>query len=341
MQDNHQRVALQLLAYAAQKDVPVTRLCQLAGIEFEALKQGQGPTLTSKQISDLWRNAVHLSGDELLGLHLGEALQVAALGIVGELVRSSRTVGEALTHAAVYIHLLTDLFTMEVRTTAGSFEVQLVPTSEQEQEDTFVVRQLRDVLLALVLHEVNGLVLAKIQPRQVRLPVSAAELPEYQRVLRCETITAAIDDISLVFEEHYWHEPILTANYELQRLLLEKAASLQTTFAEHQPIGDRISRYLLANANMGVPTLEDIAANFNTSVRNMQRKLREENLTYQQLADDVRKELALHYLHTSAHPLKEVSYMLGYNELSAFSRAFKRWTGHTPGGYQKRSALLS
>lgn len=340
MQDNQQRVALQLLAYAAQKDVPAALLCQLAGIDFEVLKQGQGPTLTAKQISDLWRNAVHLSGDELLGLHLGEALQVAALGIVGELVRSSRTVGEALTHAAAYTHLLTNLFTMEVRTTASVFEVQLVPTPEHEHEDAFVVRQLRDVLLALVLHEVNGLVLAKIQPQQVRLQVSAAELPEYQRVLRCQTITAA-DDIALVFEAHYWQESILTANYELQRLLLEKAASLQTTFAERQPIGDRINRYLLANANMGIPSLEDIAANFNTSARNMQRKLREENLTYQQLADDVRKTLALHYLQTSAHPLKEVSYMLGYNELSAFSRAFKRWTGHTPGGYQKRSVSLS
>ncbi|UOQ64754.1 helix-turn-helix domain-containing protein [Hymenobacter volaticus] len=338
MQDNQQRVALQLLAYAAQKDVPITRLCQLAGIEFEALKQSQGTTPTAKQMSDLWRNAVHLSRDELLGLHLGEALQVAALGIVGELVRSSRTVGEALTHAAAYIHLLTDLFLMEVRPTATAFEVQLVPMPKQEHEDAFVARQLRDVLLALLLHEVNGLVLAKIQPRQVRLQVSAAELPEYQRVLRCDTITPA-DDIALVFDERYWHEPILTANYELQRLLLEKAASAQTTFAERQPIGTRITRYLLANANMGIPSLEDIAANFNTSVRNMQRKLREENLTYQQLADDVRKELALHYLHTSAHPLKEVSYMLGYNELSAFSRAFKRWTGHTPGGYQKRSAL--
>jgi AraC-like DNA-binding protein len=339
MQDNQQRVALQLLAYAAQKDVPVTWLCQLAGIEFEALKHGHGPGLTAKQISDLWRNAVHLSGDELLGLHLGEALQVAALGIVGELVRSSRTVGEALTHAAAYTHLLTDLFRMEVRTTAAAFEVQLVPTPEHEQEDAFVIRQLRDVLLALVLHEVNGLVLTKIQPQQVRLQVSAGELPEYQRVLRCE-ITAA-DDIVLVFDERYWHEPILTANYELQRRLLEKAASVQANFAERQPIGGKISRYLLANANMGIPSLEDIAANFNTSVRNMQRKLREENVTYQQLADDVRKELALHYLQTSTHPLKEVSYMLGYNELSAFSRAFKRWTGHTPGGYQKRSASLS
>jgi len=67
----------------------------------------------------------------------------------------------------------------------------------------------------------------------------------------------------------------------------------------------------------------------------MQRKLKEEGINFQQVADEVRKSLAINYLKAGEYPVKQVSYMLGYNELSAFTRTFKRWTGITPGTYMK------
>jgi AraC-like DNA-binding protein len=73
--------------------------------------------------------------------------------------------------------------------------------------------------------------------------------------------------------------------------------------------------------------LEQLAANFNTSSRSLQRRLRAEDTSYQQLARDCRMSLAIYYLEAGRHQVKEISQMLGYNEISAFSRAFKRWTG--------------
>ncbi|GAB3223303.1 helix-turn-helix domain-containing protein [Spirosoma arcticum] len=102
---------------------------------------------------------------------------------------------------------------------------------------------------------------------------------------------------------------------------------------------EQVGQYLLTNAYLGIPSLEAIAANFNTSSRSMQRKLRDEGVTYQEVADSVRKTLALQYLAAGSHPVKEISYILGYNELSAFSRAFKRWTGAAPVQYQKQTQL--
>ena len=92
---------------------------------------------------------------------------------------------------------------------------------------------------------------------------------------------------------------------------------------------------MLANSYLGIVSLEDIAANFNISARTLQRKLKEEGINFQQVADEVRKSLAINYLKAGSYPVKEISYMLGYNELSAFTRTFKRWTGITPAIYQK------
>lgn len=125
------------------------------------------------------------------------------------------------------------------------------------------------------------------------------------------------------------------ANYELQSVLLQKVSAMSPRVGAQTNIRERIGSLLLANTYLGMPTLDAVAANLNVSSRSLQRKLQEEGVTYQQLLDSTCKSLALHYLQSGQYPVKEVSYMLGYNELSAFNRAFRRWTGSTPVSYQK------
>ncbi|MVM40273.1 helix-turn-helix domain-containing protein [Spirosoma sp. HMF3257] len=334
MQDYQKRLALNLLAYAVQRNVDLAQLCRLSGVELTELKSESSPGLTTQQINALWANATELSSDPLFGLHFGESLQVAALGVVGELIRHSRTIGEAITHAAAFAHLITDVLTMEVNRTGQSFKIQFVPSMASQEGSSLVFRQLMDFFMAFTLHEVDGLILQKIQPTAVMLPVEQVNLPEYERVLRCSTIQNATDYL-LEFDSRYWDEPILTADYDLQAVLLRKVSVLDEAYSNAKPLSERITNFLLANAYLGVPTLDTIAANLNVSSRSLQRKLQEEGVTYQQLTDSIRKSLALHYLQAGQYPVKEVSYILGYNELSAFNRAFRRWTGTTPVSYQK------
>ena len=323
-----------LLGYAAHRDISPARLCTLSGIDLAAIKSGAGASITPKQFEDLWINASQLSQDTLFGLHVGESMQLAALGIVGQIIQTSRTVGESLIQAAKFIHLLTDLFDMVVEHTSDSVLVRFIPHTDRATEYPFASRHMLDLSMAFVLHEVDGLVLEKIKPQTVLLPYQAVDRSEYERVLRCIP-TQTTDEYTLIFDGRIWDVPILTSNYELQSLLLQKATSLHTTAGAGQLVKERIMRFLIANAYLGIPTLEDIAANFNTSSRSLQRKLQDEGVTYQQLADSIRKSLALNYLQSGKYPIKEISYLLGYNELSAFSRAFKRWTGSTPVSYQK------
>ncbi len=335
MEDPQKRLVLNLLAYLAQRDVSLEQLAQLTGIGPGSLTQSAAKPLTTKQLEDVWRNAVHLTGDPLLGLHFGESLQGTALGMVGQLLLTSRTVGEAFTQAAALTHLITDLFTLEVDYSGDTFMISLLPDRSREKESPFVFRQMMDLFMAFILHEGDGLVLEKIKPTTVVLPYPLEDLREYERVLRAKPVVTA-EEWSLAFEGRYWDEPILTANYELQRLLLEQVNAAGSRLQNGPGWRSRISQFLHTNAYLGIPTLEAIAANFNTSPRTLQRKLQEEGITYQQLTDEVRKSLALHYLQSGKYPIKEISYILGYNELSAFSRAFKRWTGTAPVNYAGR-----
>lgn len=324
---------LSLLAYAAQRNVSPERLCVLSGIDIDRLKT-QPTTITPWQVNDLWLNASQLSHDPLFGLHFGESMQAAALGVVGQIIQTSRTVGEALTQAATLTHLLTDFLVMDVTQSDDRFTVRFLPNRERAGEYPFIFRQLMDFCFAFVLHEIDGLVLKKLKPMTVMLPHTESDRAEYERVLRCP-LTQTTDVYTLEFDGRYWHEPILTANYELQQVLLQKAGTLNRTVEGSQFLKERVCAFLSVNAYLGIPTLDDIAANFNTSARSLQRKLQEEGVTYQELADSIRKSLAVQYVESGKYPVKEVSYILGYNELSAFTRAFKRWTGVTPTSYQR------
>lgn len=89
----------------------------------------------------------------------------------------------------------------------------------------------------------------------------------------------------------------------------------------------------------GHPTLRAIAPELGLTARTLQRRLAMQGLTYRDLVRDARKRLANQYLEESEIDLTEVAFLLGYSELSAFSHAFHRWTGTSPGAVRRRSRI--
>jgi AraC-like DNA-binding protein len=88
---------------------------------------------------------------------------------------------------------------------------------------------------------------------------------------------------------------------------------------------------LLPNGDISV---SNISHSLNISSRSLQRKLLDQSLTYRQVLDDYRRELAIIYIRQPKLSQGEISYQLGFSSPSNFSRAFKNWTGSSPGEYR-------
>jgi AraC-like DNA-binding protein len=88
----------------------------------------------------------------------------------------------------------------------------------------------------------------------------------------------------------------------------------------------------------GNPNVASIARKLGTSSRTLQRRLGETGLSFRDVVEEVREQLARAYLTDVALPMGEVAQRLGYAEVSAFLRAFKRWTGMTPGQLRAAAA---
>jgi AraC-like DNA-binding protein len=147
-------------------------------------------------------------------------------------------------------------------------------------------------------------------------------------------------DDSLALDNEYADKPLPTTNLELARMfdaiLADQLAELDST-----DLANRCKEYLLHELTSGEPSEQKLAAAMCMSRRTLQRKLGECGLTYKELLDKTRHELALRYLDDPSNTVTDITFLLGFSEQSAFSRAFKRWSGKAPTAYRAAHAAPS
>ncbi|WP_202741614.1 AraC family transcriptional regulator [Acinetobacter calcoaceticus] len=122
-------------------------------------------------------------------------------------------------------------------------------------------------------------------------------------------------------------DPFIRARYE------EECQQLWTRRISLGSYSQKVRNILLLQPSQ-MPKIDEMAAHLKVNLRTLQRHLAIEGITYEQLIDDIRKDLAEDLLKTTNLTVEEVAIQLGYSEVSAFSRAFKRWKGVSPRNFR-------
>jgi AraC-like DNA-binding protein len=160
------------------------------------------------------------------------------------------------------------------------------------------------------------------------------EKRQYQRLFQCPVgFDREFDGI--VFPESDLSRPMATADAELLSIVL---AHLDTLRADQELAGDIVSKtgiYIRRKIGTNLCNLDSCAQLFNLHPRALQRNLAAHNCTFKQLLLEIRMELAEQYLRSSDITLSDLTELLGYQNLSAFSRAFKNKNGLSPDSWRK------
>jgi AraC-like DNA-binding protein len=160
----------------------------------------------------------------------------------------------------------------------------------------------------------------------------------YRDFYRCPVCFGA-DENSFVLQRHIAEMPLASGNHEIaatfDAILNEQLAKLTDT-----DIATRCKNYLLQQLTSGSPSEDDLASAMGMSRRTLQRKLGELGLTYSDLLDETRYDLAQRYLDDQERSVTEITFLLGFSEQSAFTRAFKRWSGKAPMAYRAEHAAV-
>jgi AraC-like DNA-binding protein len=139
-----------------------------------------------------------------------------------------------------------------------------------------------------------------------------------------------------VFKNSELDRPFVTENEELLEAIgAQLEAELQERNADTE-VGEQVKHTLKRSLAGKRPTLPQVARELCMSARTLQRRLTDAKITFQQVVEETRRELAQHYLKHSAVELNEAAFLLGYEDANSFFRAFQGWEGTSPGQWRTR-----
>lgn len=330
-----------IVQYVAAQGVDVACLYTAASLEPEWLEDPDRQ-VSGEVLKYLWREAVRQTGDQDLGLHIGEAFDLAAIGIVGYVLLNCQTYGQVLEKLSQYTCLFSQGVAIhhQVRDgwvycdceVVGDVKNYLLEEPRQPIESTFSALVMGTQQLTGKVLPIQSVWFQHPAPEYYRenyLEQSPEPYPEHQRIFQTE-VQFSQPTNRLVFSADCLEWSVRSANVKLLSVFEDHAAAMLTAQSRSQSYTQKVMVTIAQSLQGEVPTLEAIAKSLMTSVRQLQRELQTENTSYQQLLDTVRREIALRQLQNPDTSIHDVAFLLGFSEPSAFHRAFKRWTGKTP-----------
>lgn len=290
--------------------------------------------VSSEIYNRLIEQAEVLTGDALIGLHMGEQLNLTAAGLISQITQTSSTVREALEYCCTFASLGCRALALSLEEEQNHFKLRLHPDPLWLQQSPRGVRQTIDGYIAFTLREFHTLTRQKYFPLAIHYaaaPEQGAE--EYFRVFNCD-IRYHQQEYAIFFDKAQVNLPVITSDYDLLRVLVMHANQKVAAIQQNQGFYASVKQSIVKMVKPEFPTLQQVAANLNVSARTLQRKLKEEGHTFKNILEELRKDFALSYLKDPSLSINEIAYLLSYADATAFIRSFKRWTGQSPRQYR-------
>lgn len=263
-----------------------------------------------------------------IGVRVGKRFALAQIGLLGELIRNSATVGDGLASYAVHQRLYSQGFAPHLSVSAGRAKLGFAVYHPATHD----LAATYDVLLAAAAASLRELRGADWNPEAVNLPRERPlDTGAYRAHFRCRLAFDA-DHAAIEFPARELDRPIAGADPD--RLRAVEAEVARQFDGALLPLLYRALRTLLLEGDGKAASL---AEQFSMHRRTLARRLRIQGTTFLAVLDDVRYEVARSLLVDTALPVTRIASSLGYGDGTAFSRAFRRWSGTSPAQWRLRN----
>jgi AraC-like DNA-binding protein len=320
-------VILPLLEYLENAGFDLKAILDRVGIPQSALED-TNTRFPKGKFQALWQVASEATGDPAIALRVSTMVKANTLGIIGYLASAS----ESRRNAFELVKGLTPLLWEDVECdleSGGGVAFIRCRTGSNQHASHFTTEYA--IGLTVTMSRVLGA--GRSDPLEARFSYSApAYADEYERILRLPIRFDAGED-GVLFPISMMDSLNPSADAALRQLLERYAADQLAKIPTNARFSQRVRACILSMLPLGSLTADTVASQFSMSSRTLRRRLQQEATSYQEILDDVRAELARHYLTKEKRGIDEVAFLLGFSDPSAFTKAFRRWTEQTPADF--------
>jgi AraC-like DNA-binding protein len=315
---------------AESRGIQTADLLEKAGLTHEFLEDPDA-RIPAPTVLAVWNTLRERTADPALQLAAPASLPFGTYRVIDYLVAASATIGEGIQRFVRFFGLIADAVTLRVERERGEYRLSLA-TADGGQVPPVYVDYVFSALVSRIRMRIRpGLQLGRVEFRQPEPPAVAP----YRALFRAPVcFGAAADRLSFSVEE--WNSPTESADAALARLLDEHAEIL----ARRTPRATSGFRAEVQNAIASAPleggSAAHVAYALHVSVRTLQRKLVAAGTTFREVSETVRGQIAEEYLTDPTVAIAEVALLLGFSDQSSFNRAFRRWTGMSPGRWRRQ-----
>ncbi|MDH4561125.1 AraC family transcriptional regulator [Pseudomonas sp. BN411] len=270
------------------------------------------------------------TGNPLFGLQFGLHQGSQALGGLLYLIQSARTVGDALKALAQYFHVH-----------SSGAELHLERQGDQARflyevvdGEAASVRQTVELAMGIGAQLMQSLLGHPWKPNALWLRHPAASEPGAYRRLLGVTPRFGGPVNAWVFDAALLETPLSATDERFQQSARRQLNELARLTVQELPA--YVQKLLRQRLHTGHISIEQIAGHMQLSPRTLQRYLQAEGTSFQELLDQTRQAMATRYICDSSIKLTQLAALLGYADLSVFSRAFTRWNGVSPQKWKQR-----
>jgi AraC-like DNA-binding protein len=302
----------------------VHRVCTALGIDPQELNDSER-LVPFDLAARVWDVVLVETGEPHLGLYLGEKITPAILGMIGYLMQSSHTLYEAIVQLAKFNDLHSTMMKYEIVEAGDTIEVRYHPAMVWIYKYPESVRQSIELAMSGLLTFFRTLSSRPISLLKAELKHRERNTREYDKIFKGIIVFNA-ERYALTFKRSDLLTPVASFDKSLFTRfgdILDK--KLQSLHAQEK-FSDQVRQVILTAFKGNSPSVEVIAAHMNMTVRSIQRRLKDEDTTYREIAGKFKKELAEIVLTDSKFSVSQVSTLLGYSDASALRKAMKRWS---------------
>ena len=325
-------IAQVMINFAASHDIDQDTCIQGTDITEKNLQNSEALITRSQEMRLIENLILALPDEPALGFKLGLQYNISTFGIWGFALRTSRTLRDAATRALQYLPLSTAYCRVYPFEDADHYGLCMDPESIPLHLRQFLLE--RDMATGLNLMRELSLAGVSVTAVEFQGPP-----PEYADLIEKTCGLKAIYNSprnAMMIKLSNMDKPLPTFDATLVRMLDEQC-QMQLQRRQKTGLAEQVRKQLLGSLGL-VATLDDVASTLAMSPRSLRRKLEQENTNFRSIVDEERRQIAIQLLTCSNMILDELAIHIGYTDTASFTRAFRRWTGCSPGEYRKNNS---